>query len=277
MLEFPASFPKASRLSTPAEVWSYRTLIANLAQRDLKARYKKSFLGWTWSLINPAVTLGIYTLVFGVFLKGTAPVAGNGRLTSFAIYLFCGLVLWNLASGVVNNSIGSFLGAGDLLSRTYFPPEAPMVAGLTTVLIQGALELTILWGFMIAFGNVSWTFLVSIPVMLLGACFAFGIGLVLGLGNVRFRDVGYLVGIGLQVAFYATPIVYRLDQIGELAQRVLEFNPLTSYVGAMRATVYELDLPTVNEWLMMGGSATVSLLVGWWAFGRYAPRVIEEL
>jgi len=264
-------------LSTPAEVWSYRTLIANLAQRDLKARYKKSFLGWTWSLINPAVTLGIYTVVFGVFLKGTAPVAGNGRLTSFALFLFCGLVLWNLVSGVINNSIASFLGAGQLLTRTYFPPEAPMVAGLTTVLIQGALELAILWGFMIVLGNVSWTFLISIPIMLLGACLAFGVGLVLGLGNVRFRDVGYLVGIGLQVAFYATPIVYRLDQVGELAQRVLVFNPLTAFVGGMRATVYELELPTTNEWLMMGGSATASLLIGWWVFGRYAPRVIEEL
>ena len=65
-------------MSTPAQVWSYRTLIVNLAQRDLKARYKKSFLGWLWSLINPAVTLGIYTVVFGVFLGATAPFAGNG-------------------------------------------------------------------------------------------------------------------------------------------------------------------------------------------------------
>ena len=66
-------------MSTPVQVWSYRTLIANLAQRELKARYKRSFLGWLWSLINPAVTLGIYTVVFGVFLKGQAPALGNGR------------------------------------------------------------------------------------------------------------------------------------------------------------------------------------------------------
>ena len=114
-------------MSTPAQVWSYRTLIVNLAQRDLKARYKKSFLGWAWSLINPAATLGIYTLVFGVFLKGQAPTAGNGSLNSFALFPFCGLVLWNLFSGVINTSIMSFLNAGGLLTRTYFPPEAPMV------------------------------------------------------------------------------------------------------------------------------------------------------
>ena len=264
-------------MSTPAQVWSYRTLIINLAQRDLKARYKKSLLGWSWSLINPAATLGIYTLVFGVFLKGTAPVAGNGELQSFALYLFCGLVVWNLFAGVINNSIISFLGAGQLLTRTYFPPECPMVAGLGTVLIQAALELGILYGFMIAFGNFSWTFLVAIPVMFLGACFAFGIGLVLGLGNIRFRDVSYLVGILLQVLFYATPIVYRLDQISSTAQRILELNPLTSYVYSMRQTVYELQLPTTTNWLIMGTSAAVSLVIGWWVFSRYAPRVIEEL
>jgi ABC-type polysaccharide/polyol phosphate export permease len=264
-------------LSTPAQVWSYRTLIANLAQRDLKARYKKSFLGWAWSLINPAATLGIYTLVFGVFLKGQAPTAGNGSLNSFALFLFCGLVLWNLFSGVINTSIMSFLNAGGLLTRTYFPPEAPMVAGLTTVLIQAALELVILFGFMIAFGNVSWTFLVAIPVMLLAACFSFGIGLVLGLGNIRFRDVSYLVGILLQVWFYATPIVYRLDMLEPAAQSVLRFNPLTSYVNGMTQTVYMLDLPTMSNWIVMGASASLSLVVGWWVFSRYAPLVIEEL
>jgi len=264
-------------LSTPAQVWSYRTLIVNLAQRDLKARYKKSFLGWTWSLINPAATLGIYTLVFGVFLKGQAPPAGNGKLTSFALFLFCGLVLWNLVSGVINTSIGSFLSAGGLLTRTYFPPEAPMVAGLTTVLIQGALELGILFAFMIVLGNYSWTFFVAIPVMALAACFAFGIGLVLGLGNIRFRDVSYLVGIMLQIWFYATPIVYRLDMLEPLAQDVLRFNPLTSYVNAMTQTVYMLDLPTTSNWIMMGLSASVSLVAGWWVFSRYAPSVIEEL
>lgn len=264
-------------MSTPAEVWSYRTLIGNLAQRDLRARYKKSWLGWSWSLINPAVTLGIYTLVFGVILKVQAPGAGNGRTSSFALYLFCALVAWNLFSGVVNQSIQSFLGAGALLTRTYFPPECPMVAGLLTVAIQGALELGILLGFMVVLGNLSWTTLLSIPIMFLVACFAFGVGLVLGLGNIRFRDVGYLVGILMQVWFYATPIVYPLSIVSPRLQDILRFNPLTSFVSAMRASVYELRPPTMANWLVMGASAALSLVVGWAIFSRYAPRVIEEL
>lgn len=265
-------------MSTPAQVWSYRTLILNLAQRDLRARYKKSFLGWVWSLINPATTLAIYTVVFGVFLKGVAPVAGNGELSSFPLYLFCGLVVWNLFAGAVNTSIQSFASAGPLLTRTYFPPECPMVAGLATVVLQAAIEVGILMVFMLAFMNVSWTAVLIVPIMVLQAAFAFGIGLVMGLGNIRYRDVGYLVGILMQVLFYATPIVYRLDTIdNELAVRLLQLNPLTAYVYSVRQVLYELELPTLGNWLMMLGSAVISLVVGWFLFGRYAPRVIEEL
>ena len=264
-------------MSTPAQVWTYRTLIVNLAQRDLKARYKKSFLGWLWSLINPAVTLGIYTFVFGVILGAVAPVAGNGTTQTFALYLFCALVVWNFFSGTVNTSIGSFVSAGGLLTRTYFPPECPMLSGLVTVAIQAALELGILFTFMIIVGNVGWTFLLVLPIFFLLGCFSFGIGLVLGLGNIRYRDVNYLVGIGLQVLFYATPIVYPIDIVPSPYKAILELNPMTAFVYSIRQTVYQLELPTTNNWLMMGASASISLIGGWLIFSRYAPRVIEEL
>ena len=264
-------------MSTPAQVWSYRTLITNLAQRDLKARYKRSVLGWVWSLINPAATLGIYTIVFGFFLKGSAPVAGNGETSSFALYLFCGLVVWNLFAGVINTSIGSFATAGPLLTRTYFPPECPMVAGLATVMLQSVIELGILMFFMVVVGNVSWTAIFVIPIFVLMACFSFGIGLVLSLMNVRFRDVAYLVGIGMQVLFYATPIVYSLDIVPPTARKLLELNPITSFVYATRQAVYSLEVPTWGNWAVMFSTAIVSVVVGWLVFGKWAPTVIEEL
>jgi ABC-type polysaccharide/polyol phosphate export permease len=263
-------------LSTPVEVWSYRTLIANLAQRDLKARYKKSVLGWVWSLINPAATLAIYTVVFGFFLRAEPPVAGNGSQI-FALYLFCGLVVWNLFAGVVNTSIASFSTAGPLLTRTYFPPECPMVAGLGTVLLQSVIEAGILITVMVIIGNISWTAILLVPIFLLMACFAFGIGLVLGLANIRFRDVNYLVGIGMQVLFYATPIVYPLSIVPDNYRRFMELNPVGSFVYAIRQVLYSLELPTVGNWAVMFISAAVSLVGGWIVFGRWAPTVIEEL
>jgi len=265
-------------LSTPAQVYAYRTLIVNLAQRDLKARYKRSLLGWLWSLINPASTLGIYTVVFGAILGAKGPTMGSGHVGIFALYLFCALVVWNLFSGTINIAISSFQSAGGLLTRTYFPPEAPMVAGLVNVLLQAVIEATILMFFMLVVGNVGINALMIIPIFVLLAAFAFGIGLVLAVFNIRYRDVAYLVGILLQVWFYATPIVYTLEQIHSTAgKRVLQFNPMTHYVYAMRQSVYQLGNPTLVNWLVMVGSAAVSLVGGWLIFSRLAPRVIEEL
>jgi ABC-type polysaccharide/polyol phosphate export permease len=264
-------------LSTPLQVWSYRNLITNLAQRDLKARYKRSVLGWLWSLINPAATLGIYTLVFGVFLKGVAPEMGSGHDGVFALFLFSGLVAWNLFAGIVNGSITAFFNAGPLLTRTYFPPECPMLATVAAVVLQSLLEVSILAFFMIVVGNISWTFLVFIPVFALLACFALGVGLVLAVLNIRYRDVAYLTGILLQLWFYATPIVYSLSDTPDKAQRILQLNPLNAYVNAMRRGTYYLDLPTLTNWIVMVASASISLAFGWWLFSRLAPRVIEEL
>ena len=82
-----------------SELWAYRNLTYNLAQRELKSRYKKSLLGWLWSLLNPAAILAVYTLVFGYFFSAKAPLAGNGRTDVFALYLFAGLWVWNLFNG----------------------------------------------------------------------------------------------------------------------------------------------------------------------------------
>ncbi len=156
-------------------------------------------------------------------------------------------------------------------------PSARWSSGLLTTGLQACLETLILIGFMVILGNVSWTFLLGIPVLVLLALFAFGLGLIVGLGNIRFRDVGYLVGIGLQVVFYATPIVYPFDVVPPGFQTLLRLNPLTHFADGMRHAFYTLDLPTAQNWLMMVGSAAVSLLVGWWVFSTNAPKVIEEL
>lgn len=265
-------------MSTPAQVWSYRTLIVNLAQRDLRSRYKKSVLGWLWSLINPAATLAIYTMVFSVFLRAQPPVAGNGTMQNFAVYLFCGLIVWNVFSGVINGCIGAFATAGSLLTRTYFPPECPLLASLATVLLQGALETIILFALLIALGNFSWTAIVVLPVLLLAAAAGLGIGMVLALLNIRFRDVNYLVGIGLQIAFYMTPIVYPIEAINsQTAKDWLQRNPLTSYVYSMRQGTYMLDLPTAGNWAVMLSLSSVCLVGGWLIFHRHAHTVIEEL
>lgn len=269
---------------TPAtELWSYRGLIANLARRELSSKYKKSLLGWLWSLLNPALTLLIYAVVFGTFLGQDPPVAGNGHLKSFALYLFAALVIWNFFNAVLQGSMAALTGAGPLLKKVYFPPACPAIANSLTALWQAAIESAILAFVMILFANVSWTFLLFPVVLVLLLAFALGLGLVLSVGNVYFRDVGYLVGIGLQLLFYGTPIIYTLDptvpyRLGHLpVHEIIRWSPLTQFTVASRSLFYGLELPAASTCVYLAVVPLTVLFVGWAIFERIAVNVVEEL
>ena len=264
------------------EIWGYRELIGRLVQRELGSRYKRSVLGWLWSMLNPAATLAIYALVFGVLLKFDPPRAGNGRFDNFALYLFCALVMWNAFYGVITGAMSALLDLGSLLGKVYFPPEAPAVAALLTVLFQAAIEASILMLILICLVNVSWTFLLWPVLLLYLAIFALGIGLVLSVWNVRYRDVGYLSTIVLQFLFYVTPIVYPLSLIPERAmglpvRDIIRLNPLSQFTEASRELLYGLDWPGV---LRLGLMALISLAVGaggWLMFKVRTRDIAEEL
>ena len=269
-------------MTTATEIWAYRNLIYNLAQRELRSRYKKSIGGWAWSLINPASTLLIYTMVFGVFLGGQAPLMGNGRNSVFALYLFSGLVAWNCFSGVVNGSILALQNAGSLLNKVYFPPSIPAIANLFTVLLQTLIEGAILVVIMLAMGNVSFT-LVLFPLMLVFlSCFALGVGLIVSVYNVYLRDVGYITSIGMNLLFYSTPIVYTLSKVPESKfgiplHAIISANPVTRFVEWSRDAFYLLQWPSLSSWITIVGWAVVGLVGGFVVFQRKARNVTEEL
>lgn len=264
------------------EIWGYRELIGRLVQRELASRYKRSLLGWLWSMLNPAATLAIYALVFGVLLKFDPPRAGNGRFDNFALYLFCALVMWNAFYGVITGAMSALLDLGSLLGKVYFPPEAPAVAALVTVLFQAAIEASILMLILVSLANVSWTFLLWPVLVVLLAIFALGVGLVLSVWNVRYRDVGYLATIALQFLFYVTPIVYPLSLIPERAmglpvRDIIRLNPLSQFTEASRELLYGLDWPGL---LRLGLMAVISLAVGaggWVMFKARTRDIAEEL
>jgi ABC-type polysaccharide/polyol phosphate export permease len=263
------------------ELWTHRGLIGNLAQRELKARYKRSVLGWAWSLINPATTLLTYAVVFGTFLKVTPPVAGNGRLQNFAVYLFAGLVVWNFWSAVVNGSMGSLIVAGPLLRKVYFPAECPIVANVLVALSQTAIEAGVLVAILAAFDNISWTFLYLPLLVVLLILFSIGVGLVMSLVNVFYRDVQYLVAVAMNVLFYATPIVYPLNLVEDNAPAPVGYairaNPLTQFVGAMRSCLYSLQAPSTGQVAYLIVTSVVVAVGGWALFRRFSSTVSEEL
>lgn len=267
-------------MSAVRELWAYRNLISNLTQRELKSRYKKSILGWLWSLLNPASVLAVYTLVFGYFFKAVPPVAGNGHTTVYAVYLFAGLWVWNYFNGTVTGAISALQGSGPLLNKVYFPPACPAIANTATVLLQALIESAILLVIMIALGNVGWTILLYPLLVLCVTLFALGIGLALSVYNVFYRDVNYLVTIGLNVLFYATPIIYPITLVesrSETAAKIIMLNPLSRYVDWSRDVFWSLKWPSAITVVIVVLASIAVFVIGLGIFNRKSRDIAQEL
>jgi len=287
-VRFPGSAAVGTIYRRSNEIWAYRNLTYNLAQRELKVRYKKSLLGWLWSLINPLSMLYIYTVVFGVFLKGDPPAMGNENVRFFAspkvygLYLFSGLYVWNYFSGTVQGAIDSLKNSGHLMNKVYFPPECPVIATTATVALQAFIEGGLLAIIMILIGNVGWTFLLFPVILVFTGMFAVGIGMALSVYNVYYRDVGYLVGIGMNLLFYATPIIYPISLVpteawGLPLQKIMSFNPVYRFVLISRDAFYTLQWPTLWTLITVVIGSLLVFFAGWKLFLRKARNITEEL
>jgi ABC-type polysaccharide/polyol phosphate export permease len=262
-------------------------LAINLTLRELRGRYKKSVLGWTWSLLNPLATVAIYSLVFSYFLKIEPPVGHPSGLHSFALFLLCALVPWNLFQNGLNMGLGSIVGNGNLIKKVYFPRELLVASGTASLVVTMLIEMGVLCAILLLAGNMVLPWL---PVLLLliaiEAVFVFGCALVLSVCNVYFRDVQYLIAIALQVIFYTVPIVYPIRFVPVHATlfgveipllRLYSLNPLVRFVGAFRAVLYDLRFPPIWDLAYITLWSIGTLLVGYWVFGKLDRRLAEEV
>lgn len=262
-------------------------LLLNLVLRDIRSRFKRSTLGWLWSLINPLSSLLIYSVVFGVVFSVAAPVGARSGLESFPMFLVCALLPWNFLANGLNGTAASIVVNEGLVKKVHFPrwvlPASSVIAGLAGF----GVELLVLAGVLLVFGNVVLTALpMLLVVVAIQVVFVFGVGLVLSAGNAYFRDVGHFLAIVLNLWFYATPIVYPPDQPPERQdllgvsvplQRILEANPMSRFVEAYRDLLYDLQGPTLANLLWLCGWALAALVVGVAVFRRLSPRLAEEL
>jgi ABC-2 type transport system permease protein len=266
-------------MTTLADYRASRELFNNLALRELRSKYKRSFLGFAWSLANPLAMMLVYTLVFKYFLHLKPSPGVPSGLDVFALFLLCALLPWNFFSGSVMGCISSLTGNESLIKKSYFPrevlPGATVGAGLVFHLIEMGLLLVAL----LAFGN--WRAVVFLPFVVLltvlMSLFGLGFGLMLSSLNVYFRDIQHLMGIVFLVWLYMTPIIYPLSVVPARYQSLLKLNPMTDASLSYRAAWYDGRTP---GWLQMGYFAAWAigmLVVGLIVFNRLEPRLAEEL
>ena len=256
------------------------SLIYHFAERESKARYKRSLLGWFWSFMNPLTTVIVYGFVFGVVYGAEAPSTANGNAENFGLFLFCGLISWSLFTGIINGCMGWLQSVADLRKKIYFPTETALLGGAVSTGIQTALEAVVLVTIMALLGNLSWT-VVFLPIaLLLTGFFALGIGFIASVMNARYRDVQYLIGIVLNVSFFLVPIVYTIDLVEQNASstvvNLVQFNPPALFVSIARDAVYFLQVPKLTELLAAFAWTTVSFTTGWIYFRARSMEISEE-
>jgi ABC-type polysaccharide/polyol phosphate export permease len=289
-------------MNSLADLSQSRDLLVNLTLRELRGKYKRSVLGWTWSLVNPIAQVAIFSLVFGVLLKIQIPKGHPSGIHNFPVFLFCGVLPFNFVANGLNGSMLSLLGNAGLIKKVYFRREILIVSAVMSFVVTFGIELAVLMVFVMILGSfvLPWLPMVALLVVIL-TVYAIGLGLLFSVLNVYFRDMQYLVAIGLQLWFYASPIIYPLTRVptnktvgGHTVQvaghavttgghdipvRAIYtvINPMVSFVECFRAVLYDRRWPPMNLLGYASVWALVMLWIGVVVFRRYEPRLAEEL
>lgn len=259
-----------------------RELLWNLTLRELRTKYRKSFLGWFWSLLNPLATVAIYSVVFGKLFNAVAPRGSESGITTYAVYLMCAILPWNFFGLVTNLGMNSLVGNASLVKKVAFQRQTLVLSQVIFSLVQFAIEICLLFAVVTVLGSPAWRHVYQLPLlMILFALFAGGIGFALAVLYVYFRDLGYLWQIVLQVWFFATPIIYSPDLISgrvpSWVERLSELNPLYHFTDGFRRVLYHGEPVRLLWFIQLLVSAVVSTMLGLAIFKRMSRRLAEEL
>jgi ABC-2 type transport system permease protein len=292
-IEFEAT-AAPSPLRRAREVWRYRELLGNLVRKELKVKYKNSALGFVWSLLNPALYLCVFYVVFQLVLKAGIP--------NFAIFLLAGLLPWNLFSTSLGASCQSIVGNASLVGKVWFPREILPLAAVGAALVHFFLQLTVLLAALAVFRYAPSP--AYLPVALFALLVLLVLGSALGIGlaavNVPLRDTGHLLELAMLAWFWVTPIVYQYNALGDRLGNWALVNPVTPIVLAFQRAIYGEHqvkaggssrlgttttsiLPDESVWwyfrnvAVVGVVSVVLLLVALWLFGKLEGDFAEEL
>jgi len=245
------------------ELWRYRELLYFLIWRDIKVRYKQSLLGATWAIIQPLLTMIIFTVFFGQW----AGIPTDG--VSQPIFYFAGILPWQFFQSGVSKAGTSLVASRNLITKIYFPriavPIAPIIAGL----LDFGLAFLILVGMMFFYGVTPTSALWTLPLFLLLAIVtAVGIGIWLAGLNVSYRDIGYVIPFLLQVWFFLSPIVYSSTIVPEKLRPYYGLNPMAGVVQGFRWAILGVGKPDMADIAASIGVAVILLVSGIFYFKR---------
>ena len=257
-------------------IWAYRGFVIGSVKREFQSKYGNAILGAAWSLLSPIAMILVYTVIFAQVMRSKLP--GNDSAFAYSIYLCAGILTWGLFAEIIARAQTMFIEQANLIKKISFPRIClPLI-----IVLNALLNFGIIFGlftvFLLATGNFpGWVFFAILPILALQVLFAIGLGMVLGVLNVFFRDVGQFFGIFMQFWFWFTPIVYSASILPPAVRAALGFNPMAPIIGAYQSILVSGQAP---QWSSLAPAALLAVLLcvfGMRLFRKRSGEMVDEL
>jgi len=257
-------------LSFFKNLYNYRELLKTNVKKEIRGKYKNSFLGVLWSFLNPLLQIAVYALVFPLILRNTQE--------NYVIFLCCGLIPWTFFATAVSRSAFTMVENGNILKKVYFPREILPISIITSETVNFLISTVIIIGF-VTFGGLGITkYIIYYPLILIAQyLLLIAISLIVSSISVYVRDLQHLIGVVLQLLFYATPIVYSAEQIPQDFKWILDLNPMTYIINGYRDIFYNQQTIDIGPLLFLIGGSIGACLIGYIIFNKLQKGFAEQL
>lgn len=252
------------------ELYNYRELLKTSIQKEIRGKYKKSFLGIFWSFLNPLLQLAVYAFIFPMILKN--------EQDNYIMFLFVALIPWTFFTTAVNQGTDVVVQNGNIVKKVYFPRTILPISVVTSAAINFMISTIIVIILAIFTGLGISKYILFYPlVLLIQYLVTLGIVLMLSSITVYLRDLQHIIGVVIQVLFYATPIVYAPSSIPQQFSFILTLNPMSHVINAYRDIFYYQQMPNLQSLLIVLLVGVVLCVLGYMIFTKLEKRFAEEL
>ena len=239
-------------------------------KKEIRGKYKNSFLGVLWSFLNPLLQIAVYALVFPFILKNTQD--------NYVIFLCCGLIPWAFFSTTISRSAFTMVENGNIIKKVYFPREILPISVVTSETVNFLISTIIIIVFVI-FGGIGLSkYIMLYPIVLLAQyLLLIAISLIVSSISIYIRDLQHLIGVALQLLFYAAPIVYTPESIPEQFKWILKCNPMTYIISGYRNIFYNQTMIELKPLLILIVCSLVACAIGYVIFNKLQKGFAEQL
>ena len=251
-------------------LYNYRELLKTNVKKEIRGKYKNSFLGVLWSFLNPLLQIAVYAIVFPLILRNTQE--------NYVIFLCCGLIPWTFFSTAISRSAFTMVENGNIIKKVYFPREILPISVVTSETVNFLISTIIIIAFVVFGGLGISKYIIFYPIVLLAQyLLLIAISFIVSSISVYIRDLQHLIGVVLQLLFYAAPIVYAPESIPENFKWILDINPMTYIINGYRDIFYNQTMIDLQPILILIACSIVACIIGYLIFNKLQKGFAEQL